>query len=173
MVRRPAGNYNQSDGRRPADVLNLSVDRRPADTDNLHVGIRPRGQNYLPDGNIPADIPRSNNNRPIDYHYQFTNQTKDTSRNREGGRDNGQKLIIIETGTGMNFMMPIHILGVIWHTKESLLGQGLDTDNIGIKVGLLVETVLRIQKGIAIITDIDYITDIETDLMREIILKIQ
>ena len=82
-------------------------------------------------------------------------------------------LIIIGTGTGMTYMMPIHILGVIEHTEESLPGQGLDIDHIGIKVGFLVGIVLGIQKGVEIITDIEYTTDIETDLMREIILKIQ
>ena len=82
-------------------------------------------------------------------------------------------LIIIETGTGITFMMYIHILGVIEHTEESLPGKGLDIDHIGIKVGLLALIVLGIQKGVKIITDVEYITYIETDLMREIILKIQ
>ena len=45
-------------------------------------------------------------------------------------------LIIIETGTGMTFMMPIHILGVTEHTEESLPGQGIEIDHIGIEVGL-------------------------------------
>ena len=87
---RPICAHNLSDGRRPADVHNLSDGRRPADTDKLHVGRRPHVQNYLSDGNIPVDILRSNNNRSTAYHYQFTNQPKDTSRNRKMGRDNDQ-----------------------------------------------------------------------------------
>ena len=61
-------------------------------------------------------------------------------------------LIIIEAGTGMTSMMPIHILGVIKHTEDSLPGQGLAIDHIGIEVDLLVGIVLGIQKGVEIIT---------------------
>ena len=70
-------------------------------------------------------------------------------------------------------MMPIHILVVIEHTEESLPGQGLEIHDIGINVGLLARIVLGIRKGVEIVTDIEYITYIETDLMTEITLKIK